>query len=105
MALVVEPFRTETAYADGTATVRVFGDVDLASRDALTETLVAAGEGADLVVLDLGRVPFVDSAGIGALVRALTTLHDRGCKVRLHDAADRVRNVLRITTVDELFDG
>jgi len=48
--------------------IRLQGDVDFAIADDVREALCAAG--ADVVVVDLGPIDFIDSAGLRALDRA-----------------------------------
>ena len=58
-----------------TAHMEVVGELDIASGTALDAAVEQAlGEGAREVVIDLGRTTFVDSAGLGALIRAVRTV-------------------------------
>ena len=49
------------------------------------------------VVLDLAGVPYIDSAGLGAIVRAHTSACGRGGGLRLLNVAGRNRHLLSIT--------
>jgi anti-sigma B factor antagonist len=55
------------------------------------------------LVLDFTDVPYVDSAGIGALVGAYVTHHKDGSGLSLVGVSDRVRAALKTTHVDEFF--
>jgi anti-sigma B factor antagonist len=56
------------------------------------------------VVLNLGAIDFVDSTGLGMLVRLLTRSRTVGGDLKLCDVSSRIREVLRITRLDTLFD-
>lgn len=73
--------------------------------DEVLQALIAKGERA--VVLDLARVPLIDSQGIQSLVRGVTSMANRGGKLKLLQLTPRVREVLdltRLLTVIEAFD-
>jgi anti-sigma B factor antagonist len=58
------------------------------------------------LVLDLGRVPYVDSCGLGTMVQAYVSAHRTGGSVKLWKITPRVRQLLTITrllTVFELY--
>jgi anti-sigma B factor antagonist len=60
-----------------TAHVEVVGELDIASGPKLDAAVEEAlGEGAREVVIDLGGATFVDSAGLGALIRAVRTVDE-----------------------------
>jgi anti-sigma B factor antagonist len=56
------------------------------------------------IVLDLGKVSFVDSAGLGALIAARTSTVSRGAKIKLACLTKKMRNVLSISKVVTVFD-
>ena len=56
------------------------------------------------LIIDLGEVPSLDSVAVGALVRVFVSCQKSGRKLALVGLNHRVRNVLRITGVDPLFD-
>jgi anti-sigma B factor antagonist len=63
--------------------------------------------GARRVVLNLGDVPSIDAAGLGALVAAYGVVKRRGGTLRLARAARRVHALLvmcRLVTIFETFD-
>ena len=55
------------------------------------------------LVLELSRVPYIDSAGIGALVGAYVSRQKNGRFLALVAVTDRVRTTLQITQVEQLF--
>lgn len=58
---------------------------------------------AKTLIIDLTGVPYVDSAGIGALVGAYVTHQKEGKSLSLVGVNDRVLNALKITRVEQFF--
>jgi anti-sigma B factor antagonist len=59
------------------------------------------------LVLNLAEVPYVDSAGLGEIVRAYTTVSRQGGSLKLLNLTKRIQDLLSITkllTVFETFD-
>lgn len=94
---------TRTTTDDGACLVTLAGEVDLDGsvqfRDALLSCL-RTGPGA---VVDLGRVAFMDSSGINALITAHQTAEANGAWLRLAAPQQAVRRVLELVGVDELI--
>ncbi len=55
------------------------------------------------LVLDLTQVPYVDSAGIGALIGAYVTHQKEGRSLALVGVNARVRSALQVTHVEQFF--
>ena len=55
------------------------------------------------LILDLSGVPYIDSAGIGALVGAYVNHNKENRSLALVGVGERVLNALRITHVDSFF--
>lgn len=88
----------------GTALIRVEETQILADRaDAFRARLLScvpsAGGG---VALDMGRVDFLDSSGLGALVSLLKAVRPAG-ELVLFDVRPSVREILRLTHLDSVF--
>lgn len=83
--------------------LRVTGALTYSAAPALQEA-VCAGAHLPTVIIDLSEVPSLDSMAIGALVRAYVFCNKSGRKLLLVGMNHRVRNVLRLTGVDSLFD-
>jgi anti-sigma B factor antagonist len=82
----------------------LIGEGDDALREAVT-TLVEGGK--TKIVLNLGDVPYVDSAGLGEIVRCYTTVSKKAGKLKLLNLTAKIRDLLAITkliTVFETFD-
>jgi anti-sigma B factor antagonist len=66
------------------------------------QNLVRADASASLV-LDFSKVPYVDSAGVGALVGAYVRHQKAGHSLTLAGVNERVRNTLKVTQVENFF--
>lgn len=85
------------------AVVRIEGDVDTASVGELNAVLERViGAGATELHLDLDRVPFMDSTGLGALLAARTKLQGRGAVV-IERASPAVRRTVEVAGLDAFF--
>lgn len=63
-----------------------------------------AGKGKLDVVLNLGKVKWVASTGLGIMMRARAKFAAAGGKIRLCDLNDRVISLLHVTKMNLLFD-
>ena len=56
------------------------------------------------IVLDLTDVSYMDSTGLGALVGLkVSALREGYCKLELHNLSPRVRELLRLSNLTQLF--
>jgi anti-sigma B factor antagonist len=56
------------------------------------------------IVLHLGEVVFIDSSGLGAIVRTLTSTRQAHGDLKLCDVPEHVRKVLQLSHLSKLFD-
>ena len=56
------------------------------------------------VVLDLGKVKWVNSTGLGAILACHTSLSAKNGSLKLARAADKVQSLLMITQLIKVFD-
>ena len=88
----------------GIVVVSVHGDLDLHSAGELGDRLVGAVDrGAASLVVDLSGVAFVDSQGLGALLRGTRRFGPGREHFRLVVPAPEVRRVFEITALDQVF--
>jgi anti-sigma B factor antagonist len=66
------------------------------------EMRIATAEGIGRVVLDLGKVDFLDSSGLGALVAAMKQL-GKERPLELAALSPTVAKVLKLTCMDRVF--
>ena len=74
-------------------------DVDLL-RDKVRSLLQ---QGRRTLLINLAAVPYMDSAGLGALVQSLATVSNHGGKLSLVSVTDRLRDLLVITKLLTVF--
>lgn len=80
------------------------GEGDEALRSAVAR-LVQAGK--KKILLNLAEVPYVDSAGLGEIVRCYTTVSREGGRLKLVNLTKKLQDLLSITkllTVFETYD-
>jgi|YNPMSStandDraft_1061717.scaffolds.fasta_scaffold03561_8 anti-sigma B factor antagonist len=70
-------------------------------RNLLREALEG---GAKKVVVDFSGATQLDSTGIGELVGALSLANERGAALRLAAMPPKIRELLRVTRLDTVFD-
>lgn len=56
------------------------------------------------IILHLGDVAFVDSSGLGTMVRSLTSVRQKGGDLKLCNVPEHTRKVLAMTSLTTLFD-
>jgi anti-sigma B factor antagonist len=56
-----------------------------------------------ILIIDLTEVPYIDSAGIGALVGAYVNHQKDGRSLALAGVTDRVRSAMQVTHVEQFF--
>jgi len=55
------------------------------------------------VVVDLSKVKFMNSSGLGMLISGMTTMRNAGGDLRLAKVADRIQSLLVITKLITVF--
>jgi anti-anti-sigma factor len=97
-------FSVEEHRQGGTAILTVRGELDLRTSPELEDRLGAAFDsGAELVILDLRQIEFMDSTGLRALLAAHQRAHESGRRFALVRGADQVERVLTLTGVHDLL--
>ncbi|HTO89484.1 MAG TPA: STAS domain-containing protein [Thermoanaerobaculia bacterium] len=79
----------------------VIGEPESAFKKTVTRLLE---EGRVYLLVDLKEVSFLDSSGLGALVRALTNSQKEGGQTKLLNAGPQVRKLLEMTKLDSVFE-
>ena len=93
-------FRVEVRNADATTVISVSGELDLASSPALEEELERVAQSdAQLVVVDLRGLEFMDSTGLSVLVRAHQRAEENGRRLGLVNGSQQVQRLLTLTGV------
>jgi anti-sigma B factor antagonist len=86
--------------------VKLRGRLNLGdSVDRLRDTLADLMSSGDTrVVLDLSEVPWIDSSGIGLLVKILTSAKQRGGSIKLLNPSKFTVQTLKMICLLDLFD-
>ena len=85
------------------------GKITLGEGDELLKDKVNSlvNQGHRKIILNLADVPYIDSAGLGEVVRTYTTVSRQGGSLKLLNLTKRITDLLSITkllTVFETFD-
>jgi len=87
---------------EGIRVVMLDGRFDAAGAQEVEAEFNAAVAAAPNVIIDLGRVPFIASAGIRLLVTATQTQAKLGGKLVFMNADEVTRKILKTTGIDQL---
>jgi anti-sigma B factor antagonist len=96
-----EPLRIEDlGINNGTHALRLVGPLTISTLFEFQNTVrTSAGN----LVVDMTQVPYIDSAGVGALVGAYVRRNKDGHTLTLAGVNDRVRAILKGTRVEQFF--
>jgi len=83
---------------------RLIADTRGAFRNAALAHLEQVGPDALALVIDMSRTLDVDASGLGILVLVQKRAKEKGLSTRLDHAPERVRNLLKLTMLDFLFE-
>ena len=81
-----------------------FGEGDELLKDKVNSLV---NQGSKKIILNLAAVPYIDSAGLGEVVRTYTTVSRQGGSLKLLNLTKRITDLLSITkllTVFETYD-
>jgi anti-sigma B factor antagonist len=79
----------------------LLGEGDVQLREAIRRLLQS---GVRKILLNLANVPYMDSAGLGELVRAYTTVRREGGELKLLNLTARIQDLLTITKLISVFE-
>jgi anti-sigma B factor antagonist len=73
--------------------------------DRLRSTVTQLAEsGRKKILLDLGEVPWVNSAGVGILLSLVTNIPRTGARIKFARINERVRSILDVTRISSHLD-
>jgi len=84
----------------GVVIAALAGDIDISTVSELRECLFELADTGRTLIVDLNRVTFIDSAGLGVLVGAYRQAIERGGSVHAVCARPQTRRLLWLTGVD-----
>ncbi|MFA5844944.1 MAG: STAS domain-containing protein [Coriobacteriia bacterium] len=90
---------------DGSSCVLALsGEVDVYTAPTLKDRLVSVvDDGCVDIVVDLEKVAFIDSSGLGVLVGGLRRAREKDGSLRLICTQDSILKIFRITGLDKVF--
>jgi anti-sigma B factor antagonist len=77
------------------------GEGDVILREAVDRVLK---EGRRQILLNLARVSYMDSAGIGELVACYKRSREKGGELKLLNPSGKVYDLLQLTKLEEIFE-
>ena len=95
---------SEDARGDDVCVVRAAGDIDLAVIDEFMGVVRGCLRRSPTVEIDLGGVTFIDSSGLGALVRLRKEAEADEVTLRLTEVNDATNQLLQMTGLGDVFD-
>jgi anti-sigma B factor antagonist len=93
----------------GVTILDLSGKMTLGEGDELLREKIASlvNAGQKQLLLNLDGVPYIDSAGLGEIVRTYTTVSRQGGKLKLLNLTKRIedlRSITKLLTVFEVYD-
>ena len=98
--------QTTTRHIDDIAVLEISGRITLGEGNVMLREIVREliDKGNKKIVLNLGEVQYVDSSGVGELVKTHTTVRNQGGQLRLANLTKRVNDLLQMTRLSAVFD-
>jgi len=94
-------FEVDAEQRSGEGLIRLFGDLDLASFEAVDELLTSAqSNGNRSVRIDLRGLKFIDSSGIGLLLKAYERAQSNGHELCIIRGSERIQRVFALSDLD-----
>lgn len=94
----------ESDGSDGGCVLSVEGEFDLAVVDAFLHHALACLDRAASLEIDLEQVSFIDSSGLGALIRVRKEAAEKGKALTLVNVSAATNRLLEITGLHDAFD-
>src|SRR5947199_1426127 len=90
---------------DGAVCLAVTGEIDMVTGDVFRQTVlgVLAEPGVQRLLLDVGGLRFMDSNGVGVLVKAQRTAEEKGIGFGIVNAQGTIRGVLEMLGVYDML--
>jgi anti-sigma B factor antagonist len=98
--------RTATRQVEDVVVLDISGRITLGEGNVVLRETVRelVDKGNKKIVLNLGDVQYMDSSGVGELVKTHTTVRNEGGHLRLVNLNNRVNDLLRLTRLSAVFD-
>ena len=91
-------------HTDGRGVVRITGRLDFTSApEARDQFATAIAAGQRKLIVDLSKVGFVDSAGLGSLIGGMRVARLAGGDLRIANPSEQVTMLLSLTSLDQVL--
>lgn len=99
-----EELQIQTETIDDGMILRPVGEIDLSCASMLRQRLgKIQDDQPSRLIIDLSRVPYMDSSGVATLVEAMQVARRGGTKLVLCGLQDKVRSIFEIARLDMVF--
>ncbi|HEV2388341.1 MAG TPA: STAS domain-containing protein [Candidatus Acidoferrales bacterium] len=103
------PLKITERMVDGVSVLDLEGRIVLGEESGALRERVKhlLGDNRKRIILNMGNVSYIDSAGLGALVASFTSAKNQGASLKLVNLGSKFREVLQVTkllTVFEVYD-
>ena len=86
------------------AVVTAAGEIDAATADTVADAVAGAlADGYQQVLLDFARVTFIDSTGLGMLVKSHRAAETAGARFAVVHPTPQTRKLIRVLGLDQLL--
>ena len=100
-----QPFSVTVSTDGDRSTVALRGELDLSGVDRARQAIEQAEAGeAQLLVLDLSELDFIDSTGLEVMLRAARRAQEEGRRLIVQRPSRYVRRLLAMTAIDQSLD-
>jgi anti-sigma B factor antagonist len=95
-----------TRLIDGVEVVQINGKIELGEGSAAVRDVIRSllAKGRKKILLNLADVDYIDSAGLGALVSAFTSVRNESGELKLVYLTKKVHDLLQMTRLYTVFD-
>ena len=95
--------KVATRQVNDVTIVELIGEIKLGEGNVVLRETVKdlLGKGQKKIVLDLDNIDSIDSAGVGELVSAFTSVHNQGGELKLLHLSKKVKDLLKIDFPDD----
>jgi anti-sigma B factor antagonist len=96
----------EERVVDDVTILDLKGKMTLGEGDELLKDKIGSlvSQGRKKILLNLEAVPYIDSAGLGEIVRTYTSISRQGGRLKLLNVSNRIQDLLVITKLNTIFD-
>jgi anti-sigma B factor antagonist len=95
----------ETRHGETETTIICTGKIVSATSALLVHEIQPLIPKTKRLVLDLTNVSYVDSSGIGALVRLWVSTKKANCEFKVVNLSERIKGLLRISNLSKILEG